>query len=178
MIHNGSKVLVYGASGSVGTYAVQLAKYFGADVTGICSTSNKELVLSVGANSVIDYTKEDFAKNGQQYDLIFAANGHRPINDYIQSLTPTGTYVVAGGSMSQLFQAIALGPFKSKKGGKTIRTFTAKPKQADLQFMAGLIEAGTVVPVIDRSYPIEKAADAIRYLEEGHAKGKIIVTVE
>lgn len=177
-IEQGQTVLINGASGGVGTFAVQIAKSFGAEVTAVCSTSKLEQARLLGADHVIDYTKEDFAENGQQYDLIFAANGHRPIDDYIQSLTPTGTYVVAGGSMSQLFQAVALGPFKSKKGGKTVRTFTAKPKQADLQFMATLLETGKVTPVIDRTYPLEQAADAMRYLEAGRAKGKIVVTVE
>lgn len=177
-IQAGQKVLIHGASGGVGTFAVQIAKSFGADVTAVCSTSKMDMVRSMEADHVIDYTQEDFAQNEQQYDLILATNGNRALSDYLQALTPTGTCVVVGGSMSQLFQAILLGPIKSKSGGKTIRSFTEKPNQKDLLFMKVLLEAGKVVPVIDRCYTLPEVPDAIRYLEEGHAKGKVVITVK
>lgn len=176
-IESGQKVLINGASGGVGTFAIQIAKAFGAEVTAVCSTAKIDLARSLGADHVIDYTQEDFTQNGQQYDLILSANGNRPLSDYERALTPTGTYVMAGGSMSQMFQAILLGPIKSKSGGKTIRDFTAKPNKKDLVFVAKLLEAGKVTPVIDRCYPLGEVPEAIRYLEEGHAKGKVIITV-
>ena len=176
-IQSGQKVLINGASGGVGTFAVQIAKSFGAQVTAVCSTSKMEMARSLGADHVIDYTQEDFAQNGEQYDLIVSVNGNRPLSDYERALTPTGTYVMAGGSMSQMFQAILLGPIKSKLSGKTIRDFTAKANQKDLLFMKELLEAGKVVPVIDRCYPLREVPEAIRYLEEGHAKGKVVITV-
>lgn len=183
-IQSGQKVLIHGASGGVGTFAVQIAKALGGHVTAVCSTSKMEIARSLGAEHVIDYTKEDFTqsmsrgtRDGQQYDLILAVNGNRPLSDYERALTPTGTYVVAGGSMSQLFQAILLGSIKSKLGSKTITGFTAAPSQTDLLFMKELIEAGHVTPVIDRSYPLNQVPDAMRYMEEGHARGKIVITL-
>jgi NADPH:quinone reductase-like Zn-dependent oxidoreductase len=176
-IEAGQKVLINGASGGVGTFAVQLAKFYGTEVTAVCSTSKMEMARSLGAEHVIDYTREDFTQNGQQYDLIFAANGNRSLSDYERSLTPTGTFVVAGGAMSQLFQTMLLGPMKSRSGGKTFHSFTAKPSQTDLAFLAELIEAGDVTPVIDRRFPLDETPHAMRYLEEGHAGGKIVITV-
>ncbi|MGB1251082.1 MAG: NAD(P)-dependent alcohol dehydrogenase [Candidatus Promineifilaceae bacterium] len=176
-IQTGDKVLINGASGGVGTFAVQIAKSFGATVTAVCSTSKMAQARSVGADHVIDYTQEDFANNGQQYDLILAVNGNRALADYLQALTPTGRYVVVGGAMSQVFAAILLGPFKSKKGGKTIKDFTAKVSSADLATITTLLEAEKVVPIIDRRYPLNETPDAIRYLEQGHAKGKVIITI-
>ena len=176
-IQAGQKVLINGASGGVGTFAVQLAKFYAAEVTAVCSTSKMEMARSLGADHVIDYTQEDFTRNGQRYDLIFAANGSRSLSDYARSLTSTGVFVVAGGSMSQLFQTMLLGPMKSKSNGKTFRSFTAEPSQADLAFVAELIEAGDVTPVIDRRFPLDETPHAIRYLEEGHARGKIVITV-
>lgn len=177
-IHSGQQVLINGASGGVGTFAVQIAKAFGAEVTAVCSTSKIELARSLGADHLIDYTKEDFTQNGQRYDLILSANGSRPLSDYEQSLKPTGTYVMVGGSMTQMFQAILLGPLKSKTGGKTLRDFTAAPNQKDLAFVAELIEAGQIKPVIDRCYPLAEVPKAIRYLEKGHARGKVIIKVK
>lgn len=177
-IRSGQKVLINGASGGVGTFAVQIAKYFGAEVTGVCSTGKADMVRSIGANHVIDYTKEDFTKNGKQYDLIFAANGFHPISAYKGALSSNGIYVMAGGSTSQMFQAMLLGPWLSKTGGRTMKNVMAKPNAKDLIFMSQLLETGKVVPVIDRRYPLCDVADAIRYLEEGHAKGKVIITVE
>ncbi len=171
------KVLINGASGGVGTFAVQFAKYFGAEVTAVCSTRNLEMARSLGADHVVDYTQEDFTKNGQQYDLIFAANGYHSIFDYRRALNPSGFYVVAGGTLPQLFQALLLGPRLSKAGGKKMGTFLAKLNQKDLGFIGELIEAGNIKPVIDRRYPLCETAEALRYLGAGHARGKVVITV-
>ena len=176
-IQPGQKVLIHGASGGVGTFAVQIAKAFGAEVTGVCSTRNVDMLRSIGADQVIDYTKEDFTHNGQRYDLILAANGYHSISDYKRALSPKGTYVVTGGPMAQLFQAILLGPWISMTGSKKMGSLTAKPNQKDLVFMKELLKAGKVVPVIERRYPLRETAEALRYLEEGHAKGKVVITV-
>jgi NADPH:quinone reductase-like Zn-dependent oxidoreductase len=176
-VQAGQKVLINGAGGGVGTFAVQIAKSFGAEVTAVCSTRNLETARSIGADQVIDYTREDFTKNGQHYDLIFAANGYHPIAEYRRSLTPQGNYVMAGGSTAQLFQAMLLGPWMSRSGGQKMSNLLAKVNQKDLDFMKGLIEAGKVKPVIDRRYPLSEAAEAMRYLGEGHAKGKVVITV-
>lgn len=177
-IQSGQKVLINGASGGVGTFAVQIAKSFGAEVTAVCSTRNLDLARSIGADQVIDYTLEDFTKSGQRYDLILAANGYHPILDYWRALNPKGIYVMCGGSMAQIFQAILLGPWISMVGSKKISNVMAKPNSKDLVFMTELLEAGKVVPVIDRRYPLSEAAEALRYLEEGHAKGKVVITLE
>jgi NADPH:quinone reductase-like Zn-dependent oxidoreductase len=176
-IQPGQKVLICGASGGIGTFAVQLAKYFGAEVTGVCSTRNLDMVRSLGADHVIDYTKEDFTKNGQQYDLIVATAGYRSIFDYKRALSPKGIYVATGGSMAQVFQALLLGPLVSMTGSKKLGSMMVKPNK-DLAFMKELIEAGKVKPVIDRCYPLSEAAEALRYYGEGHARGKVVITVE
>lgn len=176
-IQPGQKVLINGASGGVGTFAIQLAKYFGAKVTTVCSTRNLDMVRKLGADHVIDYTQEDFTKNGEHYDLILAANGYHPIFDYKNALRPKGVYVMSGGSGTQMFQAMLLGPFISMTGSKIMRSVSSKPNKKDLVFMKELLEAGKVVPVIDRHYPLSEVAEAIRYLEEGHAKGKVIITM-
>jgi NADPH:quinone reductase-like Zn-dependent oxidoreductase len=175
-IQPGQKVLINGASGGVGTFAVQIAKYFGAEVTAVCSTGNMEMARSLGADHVIDYTKEDFTKNGQQYDLILAANGYHPISDYRRGLSPNGIYVMTGGKGKQMFQAMTLGPWMSM-GGKKMGGLSAKSNQKDLVFIKGLLETGKIKPVIDRRYPLSETAQAFRYLEEGHAKGKIIINI-
>ena len=177
-IEPGQKVLINGASGGVGTFAVQIAKALGAEVTAVCSTGNVELVRSLGADQVIDYTKEDFTKKGQQYDLILAVNGYHPILDYKRALSPNGRYVMTGGSMAQFFEAIALGPVISMTGSKKMGNFLAKANHNDLVFIKGLLEAGKVKPVIDRRYPLSEVADAIRYVEAGHAQGKVVITVD
>ncbi len=177
-IQPGQKVLINGASGGVGTFAVQIAKSFGAEVTGVCSTRKMDMVRSIGADQVIDYTQEDFIKTGQRYDLILAVAGYRSILEYKRALSPKGIYVVAGGSMAQFFQAILLGPWISMTGSKKMRGFVTKPNKNDLVFMKELVEAGKVVLVIDRRYPLSEVAEALRYLEEGHARGKVVITVE
>ena len=177
-IQAGQKVLIYGASGGVGTFAVQLAKSFGAEVTAVCSTRNVDAARSMGADHVIDYTKEDFTQNGQQYDLIVAANGNRSISEYKRALRPNGTYVMTGGSDKQYYQAMLLGPWISMTGTKKMGNSMAKPNTKDLGFVKELLEEGLVIPVIDRRYPLSETAEAIRYLEEGHARGKVVITLE
>jgi NADPH:quinone reductase-like Zn-dependent oxidoreductase len=176
-IQPGQKVLINGASGGVGTFAVQIAKSFGAEVTGVCSTRKSDMVRALGADHVIDYTQEDFTRNGQRYDLILAVNGYRPISDYKRALNDKGIYVMVGGSSAQLFQALLLGPFVSMTGSKKMGALSAKPDQEDLVFVKELVEAGKVIPVIDRRYPLSGVAEALRYLEEGHARGKVVITV-
>ncbi|MEW5719309.1 MAG: NAD(P)-dependent alcohol dehydrogenase [Chloroflexota bacterium] len=176
-IQPGQKVLINGASGGVGTFAVQIAKSFGAQVTAVCSSRNLDQARSIGADYVIDYTKEDFTRNGQQYDLILAANGYHPISAYKRALTPQGVYVMAGGSPSQMFQAMLLGPWMSKSDGKRMGGVSAKANQKDLVFMKELIEAGKVKPVIDKRFSLSEVPDALRYLGTGHARGKIVITM-
>jgi NADPH:quinone reductase-like Zn-dependent oxidoreductase len=176
-IQAGQKVLINGASGGVGTFAVQIAKAFGAEVTGVCSTGKVDLVRSLGADHVIDYTHEDFTQNGQRYDLIVAANGYQPISAYRRALAPQGVYIMSGGDTAQMFQAMLLGPWLSKKGGQTFRNILAHPSQGDLLCLKELMEAGKVVPVIDRQFPLCEVAEAIRYLEAGHAIGKVVIGV-
>ena len=178
-IQHGQKVLVNGASGGVGTFAVQIAKSFGTEVTGVCSTRNLDMVRSIGADHVIDYTREDFTKNGQRYDLIYDAVGNRSVSDYKRALRPQGICVIAGFStLSRLFGHVVLGPLLSMTGNKKIGLMgLAKPNQKDLVFVKELLEAGKVIPVIDRRYPLSETAEAIRYLEGRHARGKVIITV-
>jgi NADPH:quinone reductase-like Zn-dependent oxidoreductase len=177
-IQSGQKVLVNGASGGVGTFAVQIAKSFGADVTGVCSTRNVDMVRSIGADRVIDYTREDFTQNGHRFDLILAANGYHSISDYQRALNPKGTYVTTGGSMAQVSQAMLQGPWISMTGSQKMGNVLARPNQKDLAFLKELLAAGDVVPVIDRHYPLRAVPEALRYLEEGHAWGKVVITVE
>ncbi|MEI6778120.1 MAG: NAD(P)-dependent alcohol dehydrogenase [Chloroflexales bacterium] len=177
-IQAGQKVLINGASGGVGTFAVQIAKSFGAEVTAVCSTRNVERVRAIGADQVIDYAHEDFTRGAQRYDLILAANGYHAISDYRRVLTPTGTYVMSGGTNAQLFEAILQGPWISMTGSQTMGNMLARPNHADLAFINDLLEAGHVVPVIDRQYLLREVPDAIRYLEAGHAQGKVVIAVE
>lgn len=176
-IEAGQKVLINGASGGVGTFAVQIAKAFGAEVTGVCSTKKMNMVRSLGADHVIDYTRKDFTKSAQRYDLLLAAKGNRSILDYWRALSPGGTCVTTGGSMTQLFQAILLGRIMSMTGRKKMGNMLARPDQKDLTFVRELLETGRVVPVVDRCYPLAEVTESIRYLEEGHIKGKVIITM-
>ncbi len=178
-IQPGQKVLVNGASGGVGTFAVQIAKTFGAEVTGVCSTRNVELVRSIGADHVVDYTQEDFTRNGQHYDLIFDAVGNRSVSAYKRALKPQGACVIAGFSgLPRLFGHIIAGSWVSRSGKQNIGLMEmAKPNQTDLILVKELLENGKVVPVIDKRYPLSETAAAIRYLEAGHARGKVIITV-
>ena len=175
------KVLIIGASGGVGTFAVQITKSLGADVTGVCSTRNMELVRSLGADHVIDYTQADFTQSGQKYDLVFQLAGTSSPSDLRRSLTSEGTLVLSSGDsdgrwigpVDRLVKAVVLSPFVSQKLG----SFLAKPNKDDLQFLKELIEAGKLTPVIDRTYPLSEVPEAIRYLEEGHARGKVVIAV-
>jgi NADPH:quinone reductase-like Zn-dependent oxidoreductase len=177
-IRPGQKVLINGASGGVGTFAVQIAKSFGAEVTAVCSPRNFDQSRSLGADHVIDYTKEDFTQNRRQYDLIFAANGYHPLAAYKRALTPKGMYVMAGGKPAQMFQSMLLGSWLSEKDGRKMGGVSAHIDQKDLLTLKELLEAGKVVPVIDRRYPLSEAAEALRYLGAGHARGKVVITVE
>jgi len=176
-IKKGQTVLINGASGGVGSFAVQIAKSFGAEVTAVCSTKNLETARKSGADHVIDYTKEDFMKNGKKYDLIIAANGNRSPRDYLRALKPGGIYVCAGGTMRQLFQTMLFGPLLAKRGNKKVKNFTSKPTKKDLEFIKDLIEAGKVKPVVDKAYPLAKTADAMRYFEDEHPKGKVVIKI-
>ncbi len=166
----GQKVMVHGASGGVGTFAVQMLKALGAEVTAVCSTRNVEMARDLGADHVIDYTREDFARQGRRYDVIIAANGNRSLADYRRAMLPGGMLVVTGGSMSQIFKAMAF-------GGKTATALSAEPSGADLAEVAALIESGKIRPVIDAAYPLAETAAAMRYLETQHPRGKVILAV-
>jgi len=173
-VRSGQKVLIYGASGSVGTFAVQLARYFGARVTGVCSTTNIELVKSLGADQVIDYTKEDFTKNVATYDVIFDAVGKSPFSGCMRSLKKEGVYLHAVATPVVMFRMQWASMTSSKKliGG------TAIPNTENMVFLKELVEAGKIKPVIDRRYPLEQTAEAHRYVEKGHKKGNVVITVE
>jgi NADPH:quinone reductase-like Zn-dependent oxidoreductase len=171
--------LINGASGGVGTFAVQIAKSYGTEVTAVCSTGKMDMVRSIGADHVIDYTQEDFTQNGQLYDLIIGVNGYHSLSDYKRSLSPQGTYVMIGGTMSQIFQSMLLGPLMSMTGDKKMKGMgSVKINQKDLIVMKELLEAGKVVPVIEKNYTLSETPEALRHLGEGHAKGKLIITVE
>jgi NADPH:quinone reductase-like Zn-dependent oxidoreductase len=172
------KVLINGASGGVGTFLVQIAKSFGAEVTAVCSTGKLDMVRSIGADHVIDYTQEDFTKSGQRYDLIVAANGYHSILNYRRALNSKGVYVGTGGSMGQIFQGLLLAPLISMVGSKKMVAFMAKLNQKDLDFLRQLLETGKTKPVIGRRHTLSEVAEAFRYFEEGHAKGKVIITME
>jgi NADPH:quinone reductase-like Zn-dependent oxidoreductase len=181
-IQRGQKVLINGAAGGVGTFAVQIAKAFGADVTGVCSTRNVDMVRSIGADQVVDYTQEDFTKSGQRYDLILDMIGNHSFSDLRGALTPKGTLVLVGGPdegrwlgpLTGLLKTIMLSRFVSQK----LLPFLAHLSKDDLLVVRELLESGKVVPVIDRSYPLSDVPEAIRYLEEGHARGKVVITME
>jgi NADPH:quinone reductase-like Zn-dependent oxidoreductase len=181
-IQRGQKVLINGAAGGVGTFAVQIARVFGAEVTGVCSTRNVDMVRTIGANHVVDYTQEDFTKSGQRYDLIFDSVGNHSLSDCRRALTTEGTLVLVGGTdkgrwlgaLTGVLKAVVLSRFVSQK----LLPFLAHLRKDDLIVMRELLEAGKVTPVIDRSYPLRDVPEAIRYLEAGHARGKVVITME
>ncbi|MFG6100211.1 NAD(P)-dependent alcohol dehydrogenase [Leptothoe sp. ISB3NOV94-8A] len=176
-IQSGQKVLINGASGGVGTFAIQIAKFFGAVVTGVCSTQNLDTVRALRANQVIDYTREDFTQTGQLYDLILDNVGNRSISDIKRIVSPNGTYLLNAYAPTLMLQ-LMLQPGKSKTGGQTMRnTDITKANQSDLEFLTELLAADKIVPVIDRVYPLSEVADAIRYLETGHVRGKVVITL-
>lgn len=171
----GKRILIVGASGGVGTYAVQLAKVMGTHVTAVCSTSKMELVRSLGADEVIDYKQHDFTLLPEKYDFVFAVNGSRSLTDYKKVLTPKGRYVMCGGSNRQIFEVLFFGWLYTSKNGQQMSPLIAKSSKDDLSYVTDLVEQRKVKPVIDRMYPLEETAEAMRYLEEGHARGKIII---
>jgi NADPH:quinone reductase-like Zn-dependent oxidoreductase len=179
-VQPGQKVVIIGASGGVGSFAVQLAKAFGAEVTGVCSTQSVDMVRSIGADHVIDYTQQDFTRSGQRYDLILEMAGNRSLSDLRRALTPKGTLVLVGGSGGRWFmgtgrtlRAVVLSPFVRQR----LRSFFSKPRGADLVVLKELIEAGKVTPVIDRAFPLSETAEAIRYVGERSTQGKTVITV-
>ena len=183
-VQPGQKVLINGASGGVGTFAVQIAKSFGADVTGVCSTRNLDMVRSLGADHVIDYTKEDFTKSGQRYDVMLDNVPNHSLSECRGVLTPEGKYVMIGGGgpndnrwigpFGRLIQTLVVSPFVSQKMGMMM----AELKKSDLTILGDMMQSGKVKPVIDRTYKLSELPEAIRYLEEGHARGKVVITVE
>ncbi|MBS4178438.1 NAD(P)-dependent alcohol dehydrogenase [Lederbergia citrea] len=176
-IKSGQKVLINGASGGVGTFAIQIAKSFGAEVTGVCSTRNVEILHSIGADQIIDYTKEDFTEKEERYDLILGVNGSHSISAYKRVLKPNGNFVHVGGAESQLFQALVLGPFISMTGSKKISSLLQRANQKDLIYVKELLEDGKVKPVIDKRYKLSEVSEAFKYFQEGHAQGKVVLTV-
>ena len=176
-IQAGQKVLITGASGGNGTFAVQIAKAFGAEVTAVCSTRNLDLVRSIGADYVIDYTTEDFARGTEQYDLIIAMGGYRKLKDYELALKPGGIFVWAGGELKGLFQTMAFGPLRGRKSKKTMRNLTHKHSQGDLVYLGNLMKDEKVKPVIDSIFPLENIANAMSHYEAGHMQGKVVIIV-
>jgi NADPH:quinone reductase-like Zn-dependent oxidoreductase len=173
----GQTVAINGASGGVGVYLIQLAKNAGAEVTAVCSSDKTEQARMLGADHVIDYTKQRFTRNGKKYDLILGANGDLPLAEYKTALTSKGRYVGIGGSYRQIFEPMLLGWFYSERNGRKFSQVTFKTTQADLQYLKEQVDAGVLKPVIDRCYPIDEIHEAMKYLEAGHAKGKIVLTV-
>jgi NADPH:quinone reductase-like Zn-dependent oxidoreductase len=181
-VQPGQKVLIIGAAGGVGSFAVQIAKAFGAEVTGVCSTAKADLVRSIGADKVIDYTREDFADGARRWDLIVDTAGRRPLSRLRRALVPKGTLVIVGGDgggpwTGGFFRGGLRAPLVSPFAGQRLRGLNAKVNQKDLKALSDLIGASKVTPVIDRTYPLIEAPEAIRYLEEGHPRGKVVITV-
>ncbi len=176
-IQKGYDVLIIGSGGGVGTFAVQLAKYFGATVTAVCSTKNVEQSKSLGADFVIDYTKEKFTKSKKHYDIIIAINGNYSLLACKRILNKKGIYVAIGGSLSQIFKPLLLGWLMSF-GSKKIYALAAKTRQGDMEFIAKLVDEGVIKPVIEKYYSLEKTAEAFNYLSDGHAKGKLVIKVQ
>ncbi len=178
LIQSGQKVLINGAGGGVGPFAVQIAKYFGAEVTGVDHSKKLDMLRSIGADYVIDYAQEDFTKNGLHYDLILDIAGYHSILDYRRALSSNGIYSMVGGSRFTIFQALFIGPLISMGGSKKMGLMGWEPNnKEDLDFIKELLESGKLVPVIDRCYPLDEVAEAFRYFEGGHPQGKIVITV-
>jgi NADPH:quinone reductase-like Zn-dependent oxidoreductase len=177
-IQAGKKVLIDGASGGVGTFAIQIGNAFGADVTAVCSTRNVETARALGASRVIDYRHEDPTLDGQRYDLVLAANAYRPLSDYRRVMKPDGAYVMTGGGGVQILQAMLLGTFVSMTSSRRMGNIMAVARKSDLVVLKELLETGKIKPVIDRTVALSQVPDAIRKLEEEHARGKVVVSVE
>jgi len=176
-VRRGEKVAVDGASGGVGTFAVQIARALGAEVTAVCSTRNVEAAASMGAAHVVDYTREDFTRSGRRYDVILGANAHHSIFDYRRALSETGRYVMCGAGGIQMLQGFLLGPLLSRMGSRKMGIAIAKVDEKDLALLAQFVAEGKIVPFIERRYPLSGVPDALRYLEEGHARGKVVITL-
>lgn len=175
-IQKGQKVLIVGSGGGVGTFAVQLAHYFGAEITAVCSAKNVEMAKQLGAHHLIDYTKDDFTKTNRRFDLILAINGNKGLLAYRRLLAPEGKFVMVGGAMAQIFKSLIFGKLLSP-GKKKMMTLSAKANQTDIEFLAKLAVEGHIKPVIERSYTLDKAAEAFLYLSKGHSRGKVIIQV-
>jgi len=175
-VQPGQKVLIYGAGGGVGTFAIQIAKAFGTEVTAVCGSRNVDIARSSGADHVMDYSKEDFMKNGRRYHLIVAANGYRSIFEYRRALEPNGICVVAGGFAAQILQALLLGPLLSLVGNRKMSSLITGVNQEDLALLKDLLAAGKIVPVIDRTYSLDRVVDAMNYVIQGHLRGKVVIT--
>lgn len=176
-IQPGQQVAIDGAGGGVGNFGVQIAKAYGTEVTAVCGPGNVDKMRALGADHVVDYSKEDFTRSGRRYDLILGANAFHSLLDYRRALAPKGIYVMTGGGGSQMLQAMLLAPLLSLAGNRKLSMKGAKAKQQDLATLKELLEAGKIKPAIDRRYPLSEAAEAVRYLEAGHARGKVIVNV-
>jgi NADPH:quinone reductase-like Zn-dependent oxidoreductase len=176
-IQKGQKVLIVGSAGGVGTFAIQLAKYFGTEVTGVCSSTNVQQTLTLGADYVIDYTKENFSKRNNHYDIILGINGNYPLLAFKRTLTPNGIYVMVGGSLSQIFKSLLLGWLLSF-GSKKMKSLSAKVNKTDLEFLAELLEKGIIKPTIDRRFTLDKSPEAMDYLSQGHSTGKVVVNIQ
>jgi len=176
-IQAGQDVLIYGAGGGVGTFAVQIAKTFRAEVTAVCGTKNVDMLSSIGADHVLDYAKADFTQDGQRYDLIVGVNGYRPILDYRRALKAKGVYVWVGGSLRQILEALLLSPLLSRLGTRKMKGVLTRPNHEDLVLLKELLETGKLKPVIDSCYPLERVSDAVRFLMKGHARGKVAITI-
>ncbi|NJM48729.1 MAG: NAD(P)-dependent alcohol dehydrogenase [Alkalinema sp. RU_4_3] len=176
-IQAGQKVLINGASSGVGTFAVQLAKAFGAEVTAVCSREKSAMVVSLGADQMIDYHQTDITKMPAQYDLIFDVAAYRSVYHYLPILKPQGTYVLVGGAIERFFQLMLFGPWISRRQGKSIKVLSVKPNQADLVVLSDLLEAGKIVPVIDRTYPLSQVPAAIHQMEQRQVTGKIAIAI-
>lgn len=176
-VQPGQKVLINGAGGGTGVFAIQLAKIYGAEVTGVDNTGKLDFMRSLGADHVIDYTREDFTQSGKQYDLILDMITYRSVFAYARALKPNGKYYCVGGSVATFFQILLLGPWIAKFTGKTLRILAVRRNRADLAYMAELCATGKIVPFIEKHYPLSAVPEALRYLGEGHAKGKIVITI-
>ncbi len=176
-IQPGQKVLIQGASGGVGSFAVQIAKYYGAKVTAVCSTAKVDRVRALGADHVIDYTRVDFTAQSEKYDAILGVNGYHTLTEYKRALVPGGIYAMTGGTTAQIFQAMFRGPWVSLFSDKKIKMVMAHPQKEDLDWLRGLLEQGKIKVPIDKKYPLHQLAEACRYLDQGHVGGKVIITI-
>ena len=176
-VKRGQKVLINGAGGGAGSFAIQFAKLYGAEVTGVDNTGKLDFMRSLGADHVIDYTRDDYTKNGRHYDLIIDVVAHRSVFAYKRALSPKGKYYCVGGSVARLIEVLVMGSLVSKTTGKSIGVLVVKPNARDLAYIAGLCTAGEITPTIDKCYPLSEVSDALRYLGENRAKGKVIINI-